>query len=114
MLNRQKQKATRQFLRQNQTDAESILWQYLRRKEIGIKFVRQHGIANYIVDFCCRSKKLIIEIDGKIHNDKDVRENDQIRTEYLESFGYKVVRFTNYEVLNGFEKVLEKIKILLN
>ena len=114
LVNRQKQKTTRQFLRNNQTDAEAILWQYLRRKELGVKFVRQHGIERYIADFCCRSKKLIIEIDGEIHNDEGVKENDEERTRYLECLGYKIVRFTNQEVLNEFEKVLTKIKALLN
>ncbi len=110
LINRLKQKEIRQFLRNNQTDAEAILWQSLRRKELGEKFVRQHGIEKYIVDFCCRRKKLIIELDGNIHDIKDIKENDVERTKDLEKFGYKVLRFQNSEVLNNLDQVLTKIK----
>ena len=113
-VNKLKQKTTRQFLRKNQTDAETILWQYLRRKELGVRFVRQYGIENYIADFCCRSKKLIIELDGGIHNDEDIKENDQERTKNLERFGYKIIRFKNQEILNNFDSVLTKIKTSLH
>jgi very-short-patch-repair endonuclease len=109
-VNKIGQKTTRQLLRENQTPTEAILWQSLRRKELGEKFVRQHGIENYIVDFCCRRKKLIIEIDGSIHNKSEAKENDDKRTEYLERLGYKIIRFKNQEVLDDTEQVLEKIK----
>ncbi|HBR81013.1 MAG: Valine-tRNA ligase [Candidatus Uhrbacteria bacterium GW2011_GWE2_45_35] len=112
-INKLNQKNVRQFLRRNQTDAEAILWQYLRRKETGEKIVRQYGIENYVVDFCRRSKKLIIEIDGEIHNEKDVAENDKLRTQDLENLGYKIIRFTNQEVLNDLESVINKIKTSL-
>jgi len=110
LINKLKQKATRQFLRRNQTEAEGILWQALRRKELGEKFVRQHGIEKYVVDFCCRKKRLIIEIDGDIHDIKEIKENDVERTTNLEKLGYKVIRFQNNEVLNNLEQVLIKIK----
>ena len=113
LVNKIGQKTTRQFLRKNQTSTEAILWQYLRRKELGEKFVRQHGIENYIVDFCCRRKKLIVEIDGSIHDKSEAKENDEKRTEYLEHLGYKIIRFKNEEVLDETEKVLEKIKASL-
>jgi very-short-patch-repair endonuclease len=113
LVNTVKQRITRQLLRNNQTDSEVILWQYLRGKELGLKFVKQYGIQNYIADFCCRSKKLIIEIDGSIHDQKEAKENDEERTKYLESLGYKIIRFTNSEVLNDLETVLNKIKIHL-
>jgi very-short-patch-repair endonuclease len=113
LVNRPEQKVIRQALRRNQTSAETILWQYLRRKEVGIKFVRQHGIGNYIVDFCCRSKKLIIELDGNIHDNPEVAKNDLVREEFLKSLGYKVVRFKNFQVLDNPERVLEKIKNFL-
>lgn len=113
LVNKVKQKTIRRFLRTNQTDAETILWQYLRGKELGVKFVRQYGIENYIADFCCRSKKLIIELDGSIHNVEEVMENDRQRTETLERFGYKIIRFKNQEILNNPKAILTKIKILL-
>jgi len=113
LINKSKQKTIRQFLRNNQTDAEAVLWRYLKGKELGVKFIRQFGIENYIVDFCCRNKKLIIEIDGGVHNDLEVKRNDKNRTEDLERFGYKVIRFTNQEVLNDPEVILIKIKASL-
>lgn len=78
-----------------------------------MKFIRQYGIENYIVDFCCRNKKLIIELDGDIHSCDDVKECDRQRTETLEKFGYKIVRFNNQEILNDLEAVINKIKSLL-
>ncbi|MFA6131662.1 MAG: DUF559 domain-containing protein [Patescibacteria group bacterium] len=113
LVNKLKQKVTRQFLRKNQTDAETVLWQHLRRNELGIRFVRQHGIENYIADFCCRSKKLIIEIDGDIHNCYEAKVSDRERTENLERLGYKIIRFKNQEVLEDPQKILIKIKTYL-
>ena len=110
ILNPGKLKDFRRILRNNQTDAEIVLWQYLRRKEPGVIFHRQFGIGRYIVDFCCRSKKLIIELDGKIHEKKDIVEYDLIRSENLKSLGYKILRFKNEEVLDDPEKVARKIK----
>jgi very-short-patch-repair endonuclease len=92
-VNNGKQRLIRQFLRNNQTNAEGLLWQYLRGKELGVRFVRQYGIRNYIADFCCRSQKLIIEIDGGIHNTQEVKEYDKERTENLENLGYTIIRF---------------------
>jgi len=114
LVNRPEQRITRQLLRKDQTIAEAILWQYLRGKDLKVKFVRQYGIANYIVDFCCRSKKLIIELDGNIHNNEDVKRKDQERANYLESFGYKIIRFKNQEIFNELEKVLAKIKLIVS
>jgi len=109
-MNKPKQRLIRQFLRKTQTDAEIILWQYLRGRELGVKFARQFGIENYVADFCCRKKKLNVEIDGDIHNIKDVKENDEERTKNLESFGYKIIRFKNQEILNDPEAIINKIK----
>ncbi|MFA6131658.1 MAG: endonuclease domain-containing protein [Patescibacteria group bacterium] len=113
LVNKVKQKNTRQFLRVNQTETEKILWEHLRDNNLGIKFSRQYGIENYIADFCCRTKRLIIEIDGEIHNETVSKEGDAERTERLEGFGYKVVRFTNKEIFEDLNLVLEKIKKLI-
>ena len=103
-------KERRKELRQNSTEAECILWRYLKNSRLGFKFNRQFGIENYIVDFCCRSLKVIIEVDGPIHKQEDIAEHDQIRSDVLKNFGYKIVRFTNDEVLNNADLVLKKIK----
>lgn len=110
IFNPRKLKDTRRSLRKRQTSAEGVLWQFLRRKDLGIKFHRQFGIGPYIVDFCCRKKKIIIEADGEIHNRDYVRENDIFRSQYLEKLGYKIIRFKNKEVIFELNTVLEKIK----
>jgi len=103
-------KERRKELRQNSTEAEVALWRYLKKCRLGFKFNRQFGIENYIVDFCCRGLKLIVEVDGPIHKRKDIVEYDQIRSRVLESFGYKILRFTNDEVLNDINSVLKSIR----
>lgn len=95
-------------LRENMTDAEKILWSRLKNKQIGERFKPQHPISIFIVDFYCHSKKLVVEIDGGYH--KTQLEYDNGRTSELEHFGIKVIRFTNEEVLNNIDKVLDVIK----
>ncbi|MCS6795776.1 MAG: DUF559 domain-containing protein, partial [Raineya sp.] len=87
--------------RKNPTEAENILWQTLRNRNLGVKFRRQHAIDGFIVDFVCLERSLIIEVDGAVHLAKEQQELDQIRTEYLEYLGYRVIRFTNDEVENN-------------
>lgn len=100
-------------LRKNQTTAEQILWEKLRGKRInGIRFRRQHPISNFIVDFYCHQKKLIIEVDGGIHRDKNVNEKDECRTIELEKLGLTVIRFTNEEIETNIGEVICKIKSL--
>ena len=95
------------------TDSERFLWKYLRKRQIGgHKFRRQHIIGNYIVDFVCLKKKLVIELDGGQH--KNNIEYDTQRTKYLKLEGFKVIRFWNNQVLNEIEGVLETIYNLLN
>lgn len=112
----QKIKPLAQQYRREQTPAEFFLWSRLRFRQInGVKFRRQHPIDRFIVDFYCHEAKLIIEVDGAIH-DYSV-EDDAIRQEFLESIGFEVVRFRNEEVFNDLERVvreiLEKIKVRL-
>ena len=96
--------------RKNPTNAELIIWEQLKSKKLeGYKFRRQHIIGQYITDFVCLSKMLVIELDGLIHQLPDNKELDEIRTEWLESQGYKVIRFKNEEVINEIDAVLEKI-----
>jgi len=96
--------------RKNPTKAEEFLWQKLRNKKLdNFKFRRQHVIGKYIADFVCLKQNLVIEIDGLIHQLPENKEKDNIRTKWLEENGYKVIRFTNDEVLENSEKVLSTI-----
>jgi len=95
-------------LRRNMTEAERLLWHHLRAKQMaGFKFRRQEVIGNYIVDFACLKKKLIIEIDGGQHAENV--EYDHKRTRYLERLGFKIIRFWNNEVLRNIGGVLQVI-----
>ena len=97
-------------LRSNQTDAEIKLWYHLRaHRFFGLKFKRQKPIGIYIVDFVCLEQKLIIELDGGQHAESV--EYDELRTQFLENAGYKVLRFWNNQVLQEMESVLEAIRI---
>jgi very-short-patch-repair endonuclease len=100
--------------RKNATLAETILWEYLRRNALGIKFLRQHIIGDYIVDFVSRHEGLVIEVDGGYHSEPRQQADDKIREEALEQMGYHVIRFTNEEVLNHIETVIEQIEEYFN
>ena len=102
------------MLRRRMTESEKILWEYLRHGINGCKFRRQHPIDIFIVDFYCHKAKLVIEIDGKSHDSATSKEYDTARTEELESFGLKVIRFTNKQVLEKVNDVINEIKLYLN
>ena len=97
-------------LRKNQTPQEQKLWNLIRNNQLGVKFKRQHPIGNYIVDFVCREKWLIIELDGSHHNEEKNIISDNKRTLYLNSRGYKVIRFWNNDIDNSIEGVISEIK----
>ena len=99
--------------RNNQTNAEKSLWQQLRGATLGVKFKRQHIIYDFIADFVCLEKRLIIEVDGAYHFTDNQMESDAYRTEELERFGFRVLRFTNEEVINDIGKVIKIIKSTL-
>lgn len=103
----------KEFVKANRskpTQAEDALWQQLRGKQLAkYKFRRQHIIGNYITDFVCLPEKLIIEIDGLIHQLPQNKESDEERTWWLQQKGYRVLRFTNEEVLHRLDKVLNRI-----
>ena len=96
--------------RKNMTLAESFLWQNLRANALDHKFLRQHVIGDYIVDFVCRDDGLVIEVDGAYHAEREQQMDDEIRTHDLEKMGFRVIRFTNEEVLYDIEAVLEEIE----
>jgi very-short-patch-repair endonuclease len=94
-------------LRKNMTEPEKKLWRFLRTLEYPI--LRQRIIDNFIADFYCAKLKLVIEVDGDSHFTDEGKIYDEERTKILECFGLKVIRFTNYDVMNNFECVCEKI-----
>jgi len=98
--------------RSDPTPAEKRLWQAIHKRQIAnIKFRRQHTIGQFIVDFYATEIKLIIEVDGAIH--KYTPEEDAIRQEYLESLGFRVIRFTNQQVFDSLDDVLKQIKLAI-
>ena len=97
------------ILRSNLTQTETILWNRLRKKQLGVKFRRQHPIGFFIVDFYCHEKKLVIEIDGEYHLRSSQIINDEDRDLELQNLGLNVIRFTDHQVLNEIDRVLDEI-----
>ena len=103
----------KEFAKKNKqypTEAERLMWEHLRSKQLWVKFNRQYIIADYIVDIVCLDRKLIVEVDGGCHSEYEQMEKDVHRTERLERLGFSVLRFSNEEVLTGIENVLEVIR----
>jgi len=97
-------------LRATMTESEKWLWEHIRdRKLAGLKFRRQHPLDIFIADFYCHERKLIVELDGGIHDSEDQAEYDLGRTFDLEQKGFKIVRFRNEEVINDVNQVLDRI-----
>ena len=94
-------------LRKEPTPAEAKLWAYLRNDQLGVTFRRQHAIGPYITDFCSPGSKLIIEVDGSQHLDQE--EYDSERTAFLETKGYRVLRFWNSDVMNKITEVMSVV-----
>ena len=96
-------------LRKNLTPAEAQLWSALRNKQLeGLRFRCQHPVGNFILDFYCPSRKLVVEVDGKIHDRQT--DYDDARTAKLEEYGYRVLRFGNQQVINDLPQILAEIK----
>jgi very-short-patch-repair endonuclease len=99
-------------MRRKPTEAEKLLWKHLRSFQLNrLKFRRQHNIERFIVDFYCAKAKLVIEVDGPIHQYQ--AEEDLIRQQFLESKKKRVIRFTNEAVLNNVEEVIKQIMVFL-
>ena len=92
------------------TESERILWNTLRKEIKSYKFRRQHPIGDYIADFLCVQLKLVIEVDGEYHHTPEQQAKGQLRTDYLESKGYRVIRFSNEEVNTDPKEVIRQIK----
>jgi very-short-patch-repair endonuclease len=100
-------------LRKVLTPAEKKLWAYLRGDKLnGVNFRRQHAIGKFIVDFVSIKRRLVIEMDGSQHVQQEKYDNE--RTEYLESHGYKVIRFWNEDVMKDINGVIQAIQLALN
>ena len=111
IFNRKYQKQQRQDLRNNMTSVEIILWTKLKNRQLmGHQFRRQYGIERYVVDFFCTELKLAIELDGGIHAQEHVIENDTSRQNYIESLGIKVIRYSNDDIKENLNGVLIKLK----
>jgi very-short-patch-repair endonuclease len=104
---------TAKLLRKNMTYHENLLWESLKGKQIcGVRFRRQHPIRYFIADFYCHEAKLVVEVDGDIHNDKT--DYDDGRSAEMEKFGIIVLRVTNSEVETSLEKIIYKIETIVN
>ncbi|MBK6749629.1 MAG: endonuclease domain-containing protein [Pyrinomonadaceae bacterium] len=101
----------RKDLRKNLTPAEATFWRIVKGSKFeGRKFVRQHSVGNYILDFYCPSEKLAVELDGSLHFSSKGAAEDRERTAFLESKGIRVLRFENREVFDESEWMLDKIR----
>lgn len=100
--------------RQNATLAEQVLWEHIRKKQLGVQFTRQHIIGDYIADFMAPDIRLIVEVDGGYHAEREQAEDDVIRTLNLNTMGFNVIRFTNEDVMYDIENVVEVLKKYIN
>ena len=96
--------------REHPTPAEAALWKFLKNNALGCTFKRQHIVGAYIADFICIQARLIIEIDGGYHQLPEQQISDLERQQWLESQGFKVIRFTNEEVMADIERVIDTIE----
>jgi len=110
IFNKFDHKRIRRTLRNRPTVAENKLWYFLKSQQLGMKFRRQYGIGQYIVDFYSPELRLVIEVDGDSHETKEAISNDVNRQKDIEVLGIKVIRFTNDEVLKNMEGVLGVIR----
>jgi len=98
----------RRKLRTNATPQEVILWSRLKNRQLGVKFRRQHSFGEYIADFYCPEKRLVVEVDGSQHMEQE--KYDTERTKFFESFGLKILRFWNNEINANVDGVMMKIQ----
>lgn len=108
--NLSKYKTLRKKLRNNLNSAESILWSYLKRSQLGKKFRRQHSIDNFVLDFYCPEARLAIELDGASHDTKQAQIRDNQRTNFINQHRIKIIRFLNKDVYINLEEVLMEIR----
>ncbi len=114
--NKKEEQEKRRELRRSMTYCEKLVWQHLRKKQLGYRFLRQYSIDQFVIDFYCPELKLAIELDGDVHEIPEQKEYDIARQKYLETFGITFVRITNEEYLSNpnmaFLKIENAIKAL--
>lgn len=111
LYNLNSHKLLRRELRRNATPAERRFWSYVKNRQVqGFFFRRQHSIDRYIVDFYCPQLRLVVEIDGLVHQDYETQHNDKVRQQFLEACFIRVIRFTNKEVMENIEEVLKVLE----
>ena len=113
IINKTALKPRRKQLRNRTTHSEKLLWEKLRKKQLGCWFKRQVSISNYVVDFYCPQKRLAIELDGSIHKTPSQKKYDQYRTRYLRAFNITEIRFWNSEVGINIKNVIKTISLHL-
>ena len=97
-------------LRRNSTPAERLLWERLRGRNLhGLKFVRQYPIGPFIADFCCRDRRIVVELDGEVHEGEQQQAYDEARDAYLQGHNYVVLRFPNQRIFTDLEAILKLI-----
>ena len=100
-------------LRREQTPAEATLWRLLRGDRLGVSFRRQHVIGRFVVDFCCPGARLVIELDGAVHETDEAREQDAWREGQLRELGYEVMRFPNDIIERSPELAINAIRVAI-
>ncbi|HLD20787.1 MAG TPA: endonuclease domain-containing protein [Patescibacteria group bacterium] len=111
LFNQREKKSFRQKLRNEQTNAEKLLWFQLRARRLdGWKFCRQQGVGDYIVDFYCSEAKLVIELDGDSHFEPGAQDRDNQREAFLNDNGLRVLRFTNRDIYDSIDSVIDIIR----
>ena len=111
IFNKKSQTFKRKLLRNHMPPSELLLWPRLKNKQLnGLRFRRQYGIDRYVVDFYCPELRLAVEIDGGYHLSLDMKDYDQVRQATIEALGIKFLRFSNQEIKNDLEKVVDNIK----
>ena len=115
--NKKSEQEKRRQLRNNMTYCEKLIWMYLRKKQIGYRFLRQYSVDKYVIDFYCPELKIAVESDGDVHDLPEQKAHDEDRQENLEKFGITFVRIKNEELLGNsnkaFAKIEEAIKLLV-
>jgi len=112
LYNNKSLKERRRELRNNQTPAEKLLWKHISRDRIfNLRFLRQYGVGPYILDFYCPKIRLCIELDGEIHKDNKLYDDE--RSKYLETLDIKIIRFWNDDVLKDIKNTLDKLQKII-
>jgi very-short-patch-repair endonuclease len=114
IYNKKEMKPIRRLLRKQNVPAERVLWQKIRRKQLGFRFLRQFSIGRFVVDFYCPEKKIAIEIDGVTHCTDIEISKDLVKENYIKNLGLELFRFKNSEIYNDMGLVLDFLHKRLN